>query len=524
MQEKNVGKPYKSAFTLIELLAVIIILAIVALIATPIILDVIEDAEKSANLSEANLILSGAETFYATSRLTEENEELFDGKENVYDFMDLTGETLEYATIKIDKEGKITLALWIDNKCYEKASTEEKIEIDETVTEGSSCASKTDVTEPEVPSTENITVALPTGLVPVKISYDENDSVASGIITVADTNEEWYDYDNSEWANAVVVNDETYRTAAAGTIIPTSAIEQMYVYIPRYKYEIFSSNTPITVNIEFEDKDVDTKEVVLLTSDPASVAGEWLTHPAFSYTEEDGTTVELDGIWVGKFEQGSESKIIPNINSYGNFSMHSLYTLIINGNGKNGLNSTSDIHMLKNSEWGAILYLSQSNYGICKTAPNENCSQSISNSLGSDGYKWNTPNGVIASTTHNITGIYDMAGENTEYMMAVGNQEISSLGIDPAPKQKYYDNYELASSDNIYTFGLLGDATKEMQPSDSNVTWNESDAYFINSVTGSWFRRGGLGDSVSDSDAFAFHNSGAFNSYNSGRSALWVIE
>ena len=37
----------RKGFTLIELLAVIIILAVVALIATPIVLDVIEDARIS---------------------------------------------------------------------------------------------------------------------------------------------------------------------------------------------------------------------------------------------------------------------------------------------------------------------------------------------------------------------------------------------------------------------------------------------------------------------------------------------
>ena len=56
----------KRGFTLIELLAVIIILAIVALIATPIILDVVEDARKSAAKSEASMILSGIQSYCAT--------------------------------------------------------------------------------------------------------------------------------------------------------------------------------------------------------------------------------------------------------------------------------------------------------------------------------------------------------------------------------------------------------------------------------------------------------------------------
>ena len=59
-------KKNKNGFTLIELLAVIIILAIVALIATPIILDVVEDAKKSAGLSETNMIYSGINNYCAT--------------------------------------------------------------------------------------------------------------------------------------------------------------------------------------------------------------------------------------------------------------------------------------------------------------------------------------------------------------------------------------------------------------------------------------------------------------------------
>ena len=59
----------KCGFTLIELLAVIIILAIIALIATPIILNVINDARKSAGLSESEMIMSGINNYCATSAM-----------------------------------------------------------------------------------------------------------------------------------------------------------------------------------------------------------------------------------------------------------------------------------------------------------------------------------------------------------------------------------------------------------------------------------------------------------------------
>ncbi len=63
----------KKGFTLIELLAVIIILAIVALIATPIILEVIEDARSSAAESEAGMIVSGIENGCARAQLNGTN-------------------------------------------------------------------------------------------------------------------------------------------------------------------------------------------------------------------------------------------------------------------------------------------------------------------------------------------------------------------------------------------------------------------------------------------------------------------
>ena len=59
----------KLGFTLIELLAVIIILAVVALIATPIVLDVIEDARISAGRSEANIIYNGINNYCANEEM-----------------------------------------------------------------------------------------------------------------------------------------------------------------------------------------------------------------------------------------------------------------------------------------------------------------------------------------------------------------------------------------------------------------------------------------------------------------------
>ncbi len=126
----------KKAFTLIELLAVIIILAIVALIATPIILNVIEDSRKSANRSQVEILLSGAENYYAQGLL---NGNSFDGTNDIYDIIETTNKKPEDGIIKIDAEGNIYLAIFIDGTCYTKGFNDEDISENDDVTEVENC-------------------------------------------------------------------------------------------------------------------------------------------------------------------------------------------------------------------------------------------------------------------------------------------------------------------------------------------------------------------------------------------------
>lgn len=54
-------------FTLIELLAVIVILAIIALIATPIVLGIIDDANRGASERSVEYIVKNVELAYSTA-------------------------------------------------------------------------------------------------------------------------------------------------------------------------------------------------------------------------------------------------------------------------------------------------------------------------------------------------------------------------------------------------------------------------------------------------------------------------
>lgn len=100
----------KKGFTLIELLAVIIILAVIALIATPVVLNVVEDAKKEAAKNSAYGIIDAAKYQYMESLLDSsvivENGKTYEAK-----LLPVSGEKPEGGTWQINTEtGVITIA------------------------------------------------------------------------------------------------------------------------------------------------------------------------------------------------------------------------------------------------------------------------------------------------------------------------------------------------------------------------------------------------------------------------------
>lgn len=90
-----------------------------------------------------------------------------------------------------------------------------------------------------------------------------------------------------------------------------------------------------------------------------------------------------------------------------------------------GLGSDTDSHLMKNSEWGAVAYLSKSKYGLYSTdiaVNSKNFVDDDNNVYAGTGYnsnrnEWNDTNideGKSSSTTGNVYGIYDMSGGETE--------------------------------------------------------------------------------------------------------------
>ena len=511
-------KQDKKGFTLIELLAVIVILAVIALIVTPLIMNVINDAKKSAARDAGYSVIKAGELAAATSGIENMNPPYhYDETSN----LPMKGTKPTKFNLDIDKEMKTQLRAWINGYCVVKDYDTEEVTLDESKKTEKDCVTEVcriNGLEPPV---------IQDGMIPV--SFDSN-----GKTIKADTSKEWYNYCNKEWANAVAVTNESrdkYKSAGAGTEIAESDILAYYVWIPRYKYQLWnvegSTSSPQEIKIEFESKST--------SKSTGTKNGEWLTHPAFTF----GST-ELSGMWVGKFEMtGSQSNptIKPNVASLRDLNISQFFNSIRSMGSNYGL-SSYDSHMMKNSEWGAVAYLSHSKYGknvevilnnnnsygyvtgCGANSASEGSTYTCRNAYGSKG------NGTYnQSTTGNITGIFDMSGGSWEYVMANGaNQDgsfyTSRSGFTSEPDSKYYDKYDYNADRKNNSISQLGDAMKEVYATSYPKNWYDDYGY-VPYLSSPWVVRGGYSMMDVDAGIFSSHSEDGYNkSYYSARGVL----
>ena len=244
--------------------------------------------------------------------------------------------------------------------------------------------------------------------------------------------------------------------------------------------------------------------------------------------------------------------------------------------------STTDSHMMKNSEWGAVAYLAQSSYGrngteitindyytnsssqspyrtaitgLASSDSSESETQSLSNVAA-----YNTEAGMKGSSTGNITGVYDLSGglwERTSGYISDGASQLTSDGTNSTYGSSGYlmgasstanaNGYQLLSTrsytvypynsssdsntNNYNTYkGLLsstygyGDAILETSNAGSGTTsWNSDYSGFA-FTSYPFFVRGGYYGNVSGAGSFAFNHTGGGAYYVNGFRAVLVAE
>lgn len=302
---------------------------------------------------------------------------------------------------------------------------------------------------------------------------------------------------------------EYYLSKNIGTTINQDDIVAYYVWIPRFKYKLW--NITGEDNIDSYDayqKGIDvvfekgntTSGVIYCKenqcySDSLGIAkvtqndnGKYYTHPAFKTQNE-----ELTGLWVSKYEISTNNSKCNEIDTSGcNSNELTVESKIGNTAWRNNnlsnyyqaikkISTESNYHVIKNTEWGAITYLTHSKYGLCQNNTCKNIGTNKTYQSGSENSD---------TTTGNIYGVFDMSGSASEFTMSNYSNEIGTINGNNDDYDIYYKN----------TF-ILGDATKEI--SIENGIWYNNYANYINE-TNNWFIRGGIGKT--DSNGIFYYN------------------
>ena len=395
------------------------------------------------------------------------------------------------------------------------------------------------------------------------VYWDDN---GQEVDVTKDNQENWYNYSEQKWANAKTI-DGSY-----------------WVWIPRYEYKINSNDK--TINVKFIRTETITVDNDYTYIHPAFTNG---TKNNFKNGEWDK---EIPGFWVAKYAAGfqectqkiTNGNIIepttdPNKVTYSNKTYTSFsnegqitnalsqelteseyasqkisypvfkpltyaYNIISTGDSytisqeiakaKNfyGLTQdTADSHMMKNSEWGAVVYLSHSNYGINDKKVEMNTKNLINFDkfiFSVTGYAGDIPNGVSASTTNNKTGVFDLSGcvwERVSAYITNGNTSLTTYGKSYATLKtstKYATIYPYNEVDDSNTNNYLeyknakygyGDAVLETSTSETSTSEQEqlTNAWENNYSNypythGTFFVRGGDCSNIGKAGIFAFTN------------------
>ena len=207
-----------------------------------------------------------------------------------------------------------------------------------------------------------------------------------------------------------------------------------------------------------------------------------------------------------KWNKYNNSRNILFVSSWRNISVNDIYTNCLN------YNKTLNSHMMKNDEWGAVAYLSKSKYGKQnKEVWINNSSNFITGSAGNSTNAnadtgttndYTSAQGVKASTTGTVHGVYDMSGGAWEYIAAYvknGHDNLTKNGASLANSNdaKTKNVYSTGSSDsyeNNYNAnsGKYGDVVYETSKNGdaSNSSWYGDYSYFPNRSS-PFFSRGG---------------------------------
>ena len=329
----------------------------------------------------------------------------------------------------------------------------------------------------------------------------------------------WYNYNSNMWANAKTKNGS------------------YFVWIPRFAYRIryYSDSNCTKLTGYFDGLGQWSKDGKLRRKLDSGIQTvnyndeSYIVHPAFETNlENGGWSNELSGFWVAKFQASPTSyrevKFVPGENS-SNIDRSIGQQYYYARTAKYGYNGTKDSdgytsfmysHMMKNSEWGAVAYLTHSKYG----KNGNEIAQNTSYYTGG-GYNGRYTSYTSQSSTGNVYGIYDLSGCAYEYVAAFISKDsygkfstydwtrytgLKETSASTKYATRYDNNYSSYYTGNfiVYNCGKIGDASKEVNTGGHDKTdsrtvyknWLKDDSNFPYSEYPFFVRGGNRSDST----------------------------
>ena len=436
---------------------------------------------------------------------------------------------------------------------------------------------------------------LASGMTPIKFK-DPTTSEKGKVDKTNSGDTSWYDYNAKKWANSQTEDGSMW------VWIPRYAYKVNDNQTFDIKFLI-----GITDNYYDENGQIQTAKRCTNVNEEIDTKTGYTVHPAFTDETKinyrnGGWDKELTGIWVAKFEAGyaSGNNSAPVKASSVSYSQSSVWVRAVEAGTDNGdssqtarnwldgiygstktaikyptfqpvtysmnyinhndafniakamtengniygLTGSADSHLMKNSEWGAVAYLSQSKYGLdgidiainnvnlnsggakrtntagksgvdsvyavtgCTTGSTTagetvktmaNINETTGNTANNGVYTWDQLNGCKASSTGTIYGIYDLSGgtwERTAAYVANSHGELKTYGASIA-----YDGNILKTASTKYTTVYPFDSSTD----NTGITNNETN---LNTASSNNYKKNTLiyGDGIRETSTAGIGN------------------
>ena len=469
---------------------------------------------------------------------------------------------------------------------------------------------------------------LMTGMSAIKFT-DPTDSAEGTTVDTTSNDTEWYNYENKKWANAKTEDGSmwVWIPRYAYRIHKENGVETQkfdIVFLVGLTDNYYDENG----KLQTAQRQTSEDQTIVTNGDTYTVHPAFTNESSINYTN-GGWNEELAGIWVAKFEAGyasgnnsatvkassvnysQDTAYVPAVETgtttttttarnwldgeYGtttaikyptfqgltysmNYINHNdayrISKVLTESGNIYGLNSSStDSHLMKNSEWGAVSYLSQSKYGLDGTnivinsvylnnttksvyavtgcASSTADASAVSTTIGalnnrtqSGVYVWTQKNGTAASSTGTIYGIYDMSGgtwERTAGLVNNGNSNLTAYGsqviadlnngkstryITVYPHDSSKDSTSITNTDaNLNTASqanyvkntkIYGDGIRETSTAGTGKSSWYSDYSYFAGLAYPFFFRGGYYGHTSGAGLFYFYRASGNSDYGGG--------